>query len=148
MSERLLDKDEWELWHAIKTLSESSLSAVASVIESATGLSGSDFGILSRLEDMGHGVLLQQELQHALGWEKSRLSHQLTRMEARGLLTRASESGVRSVNVKISRQGQTAITTARPVHAAAVRERVLKYVRPNEASALLRLIRRMQTDDG
>jgi DNA-binding MarR family transcriptional regulator len=148
MSDRLLDKEEWELWHAIKTLSDSSLSTVASVIESATGLSGGDFGILSRLDDVGHGVLPQQKLQRSLGWEKSRLSHQLTRMEAKGLLTRASESGVRSVNVKISRQGQTAITAARPVHAAAVRERVLKYFRPNEASALLRLIRRMQTDDG
>jgi DNA-binding MarR family transcriptional regulator len=148
MSERLLDKDEWALWYALKTLSEVSLSAVANVIESATGLSGADFGILSRLEDLGHGVLPQQELQRALGWDKSRLSHQLTRMEARGLLGRVSEAGVRGVNVKIRHHGHTAINAARPVHAAAVRDHVLRFVRPNETAVLLRLLRRIRTADG
>jgi DNA-binding MarR family transcriptional regulator len=139
-----LDETEWDLWHALKTLSEAGLAAVGSVLETATGLSGSDFGILSRLEDLGDGALSQQRLQASLGWDKSRLSHHLTRMEGRGLLRRVRPASGRGVSLKITQKGRNAVAAARPVHASAVREQVLRHIRPPEAAVLLELVRRMR----
>jgi DNA-binding MarR family transcriptional regulator len=137
-----LSEAEKELWHALKKLSEVGLAAVGSVIESATGLSGADFGILSRLEDLGGGVLPQQELQLSLGWDRSRLSHQLTRMESRGLLQR--QAAARRVTVKILRNGRDVIAAARPIHAAAIREHIFPHINAKEADLIVRLVRRIE----
>ena len=46
-----------------------------------TGLSEGDYGVLDRLALLGNGNLRQQELADSMDWDKSRLSHHLTRME-------------------------------------------------------------------
>jgi DNA-binding MarR family transcriptional regulator len=138
-----LDAAEWELWHALKTLSDTSLAAVGSALEAATGLSGADFGILTRLEDLGDGRVPQRELQAALGWDKSRLSHQLTRMERRGLLRRVHAAAGSGVCVEITQEGRTMIAGARPVHAAAVRQHLLQHIHPHEAAMILAMVSRM-----
>lgn len=127
------------LWHALKKLGDVALSRVGSEIEAATRLSGADFGILSRLEDLGGGKLDQRDLLASLGWHKSRLSHQLTRMEARGLLRRKRLASGRGVAVMIRPQGAQAIATARPIHAAAVRKHVLLRLAPEDEQVILRL---------
>src|SRR5450755_2022722 len=53
-----------------------------------SGLSGADFEVLVTLSDAPGKRMRAVELGRALGWEKSRLSHQVTRMEARGLVWR------------------------------------------------------------
>ena len=139
-----LTEAEKELWHALKKLSEVGLAAVGSAIESATGLSGADFGILSRLEDLGDGVLPQQELQLSLGWDRSRLSHQLTRMEGRRLLQRQNAGSGRRVNIKIQRSGRETLAAARPIHAAAIREHILRHIGTKEAELIVRLVREIE----
>ena len=64
------------------------MSRVGRDIAEATGLSGPDFGVLSRLVDLGQGAMRQQVLAESMGWDKSRLSHQLTRMQEKGLVER------------------------------------------------------------
>lgn len=49
-----------------------------------SGLSGSDYEVLSLLSEHGGGRMASQRLRNALGWEKSRLSHQLRRMQRTG----------------------------------------------------------------
>ena len=53
-----------------------------------TGLSEADFEILSALTEAPDESVRALALRCGLEWEKSRLSHQLRRMEARGLITR------------------------------------------------------------
>jgi len=143
---RLLSKDEQQTWHAIKRLSETALARVAGEIEAATGLSGSDFGILTRLEDLGGGTLLQRDLVKSLGWHKARLSHQLTRMEGRGLVRRENPTSGRGVLVSILILGRTTIATARPVHSSAIRTHVLSHLNAEEARVLVQVARRMAGD--
>ena len=58
----------------------------ASLLAQATGLSGPEFGVLSRLAALGKGEMRQQALASVMAWDKSRLSHQLTRMQERALI--------------------------------------------------------------
>lgn len=142
-ADKPLSVRERAVWHAIKKLSEVAYSVIAREIEVETGLSGADFGVLSRLEDLGSGRLGQKELTDSLEWDKSRLSHHLTRMEARGLLRREQAEG-RGVDVAILPGGRRAISAARPVHARAVRKHILQFVGPAHASALLALAEHLQ----
>ena len=50
------------------------------------GLSESDFEILVNLSESETGRMRAFELAEATQWEKSRMSHHLTRMEKRGLI--------------------------------------------------------------
>src|SRR5690606_42004443 len=64
----------------------------------------------------------RRSLDLALQWEKSRLSHQLARMEKRGLIerTECAEDG-RGQIVGVTDAGRRAIQAAAPAHVAAVR---------------------------
>jgi DNA-binding MarR family transcriptional regulator len=88
MFTKLLSPRELRVWHAFQLMSEDVLVRVGRDISQATGLSGSEFGVLSRLAAIGNGEMGQQALARVMGWDKSRLSHQLTRMNERTLIER------------------------------------------------------------
>jgi len=133
--DQLLDGDEARLWHAWKKAAEMVRMRVAEQLDAATGLSDPDFGILTRLEDLGGGELRQNELASSMGWHRSRLSHQLTRMEQRGLVARSDVPG--GVLVGITPRGRERAAAARPVHARAVRRSLTSLIPPDDAPAVL-----------
>src|ERR1700743_2533990 len=53
-----------------------------------SGLSGADYEILALLSSLDEDRMPAHELCKSLGWEKSRLSHQLRRMQNDGLIIR------------------------------------------------------------
>jgi len=114
---------------------------IAEDISAATGLSDPDYGILTRLEDLGGGTLRQNELAASMGWHRSRLSHQLTRMEQRGLVTRAAAGD--GVAVSVTAAGRDAAAKARPVHAAAVRRHLTRHVPPQRLGEFTALLHRL-----
>ena len=62
------------------------------------------------------------ELRNALGWEKSRLSHQLRRMQKDGLISREpNPADARSTLVCLLPAGRAIIEKAAPGHVADVR---------------------------
>jgi len=81
-----------------------------------TGLSEADFDILFFLEESPDGSVRSIALRCGLEWEKSRLSHQLRRMEGRGLITKSADAVV-----QLTDKGREQIATARACHGAAVR---------------------------
>jgi DNA-binding MarR family transcriptional regulator len=119
-------------------MSESVLSQVGHDVTEATGLSAADYGVLSRLIDLGNGQLRQRELAFAMGWDKSRISHQLTRMQGRSLLTR-SKTAEDGSQVVITPAGRKALDRARPVHALAVRRHLIERLTSEQAAAILGL---------
>jgi DNA-binding MarR family transcriptional regulator len=122
-----LSAAEAELWHAWQLAGEAVMARVVRDVADATGLSGPDFGVLSRLMDLGDGELRQHDLADSMRWDKSRLSHQLTRMESRRLLGRTPADG-RGVIVAITRAGRRALALARPIHAASIRRNLLSKI--------------------
>ncbi len=85
-------------------------------------LSYQDYMVLVALTAQGDGRLRLARLGHELGWEKSRTSHQVTRMAERGLVEkcRSGDDG-RGAVVQVSALGRQRIEAAAPSHVDAVR---------------------------
>jgi DNA-binding MarR family transcriptional regulator len=137
-----LSPRELETWQAFKKMGEQVFRRVAADIEIGSGLSAAEFGVLSRAGDLGKGQLRQHELAISRGWHKSRLLHQLTRMEDRGFLERSTARDT-GVLVAITESGTDALGAARPVHAASVRQHLLTRLGPNQAAVILDLFARL-----
>jgi len=119
-------------------MGEDVLGRVGRDIAQATGLSGPEFGVLSRLAALGKGEMRQQALARVMTWDKSRLSHQLTRMQRRGLIERRDADG-NTVLVVLSKLGQERLEAARPIHADSVRRNLLSRLTPEQIDTIVRV---------
>lgn len=146
MSNALLSPHELRIWHAFMLMGEDVLSRVGRDITEATGLSGPEFGVLSRLASLGKGEMRQQALAECMRWDKSRLSHQLTRMEERNLVERR-EADKRAVIVVLTKEGQKRLDAARPIHAASVRRNLLSRLNPEQIATIVRVSNILGEDD-
>lgn len=102
-----------------------------------TGLSESEFDVLNALEQAETESVRAIELRCGLEWEKSRLSHQLRRMEQRGLVVRSEcAEDNRGSDVTITRLGRETVAQARQVHDEAVRRYVLDILTEEQIEQL------------
>jgi DNA-binding MarR family transcriptional regulator len=70
-------------------------------------------------------------------WSASRLSHHVTRMEQRGLVTRQDCSeDLRAAYVVLTDEGWVAIRAAAPDHVRSVREHLIDLLTPAELDAM------------
>lgn len=138
MSQKLLSSRELRIWHAFRLMGEDVLARVGRDIAQATGLSGPEFGVLSRLAAIGKGEMRQQMLATVMGWDKSRLSHQLTRMQERELILRQRSSG-QAVLVVLTETGRERLEAARPVHAESVRRHLLSRLSTEQIDTIVRV---------
>ena len=82
-------------------------------LQADCGLSLADYDVLVTLSEQGE--LRVYELAEELGWEQSRLSHQLGRMRTRGLVARrGSEHDKRGATVEITAAGSRRADRRRP----------------------------------
>lgn len=109
------------------------------------GLSLSDFAVLVALTDREAEQIRVVELADELRWEKSRLSHQLGRMEKRDLIERyRCATDARGSFVALSAQGRSAIEEAAPQHVATVRDLVFDRLTEEQIDALLTISQTVQ----
>jgi len=102
-----------------------------------TGLSDADFEILAHLAEAPDESVRSLALRCGLEWEKSRLSHQLRRMEQRGLVTReACAEDNRGAVVRVTDEGRRLADEARRVHDRAVQRYVVDVLTPGQLDAL------------
>ena len=123
MASKSLTRQELRLWRAFQDMGEEVRGRVGRDISEATGLSGPEFGVLSRLLGFGNGEMRQQELAKVMKWEKSRLSHQLSRMEDRRLIKRETTDG--AVVIGLTKLGREKLTAAIPVRDESVKRHFL-----------------------
>jgi len=138
MTTSSLSQHELRVWHAFLLMGEEVLARVGRDIQQATGLSGPEFGVLSRLASIGKGAMRQQDLARVLGWEKSRLSHQLTRMERRQLIERQPIEG-RATSVVLTDAGREKLASAWPIHAGSVRRNLLSRLSTEQIDTMVRV---------
>ena len=146
MAPRPLSPQELRIWHAFMFMGEDVLGRVGRDIAQATGLSGSEFGVLSRLAAIGKGEMRQQALARVMSWDKSRLSHQLTRMQERALIERHRTDG-KTVLVVLTELGREKLEAARPIHAASVRRNLLSRLTPEQIDTIVRLSNLLGEED-
>ncbi len=138
MTAQPLSPRELRLWYAFRVMGEDVLARVARDIAQATDISGPEFAVLSRLAALGKGEMRQQDLADALGWDKSRLSHQLTRMQQAALINRRYRRG-RAVHVVLTKTGRERLRAAIPVHADSVRRHLLSRLTPEQMDVIVRV---------
>lgn len=133
-----LSAEERELWEAWKRATDGVRARISAEVAGEAGLSEPDVTVLTCLHD-GGGSVRQSELATLMGWHRSRLSHHLTRMQERGLVTRTPVAG--GVELRSTTMGRAALMRARPVHADAVRRHLVDGVPPRDRARLLGLLR-------
>ena len=109
-----------------------------------SGLSGADYEVLAVLSALDGDRMPAHELCNALGWEKSRLSHQVRRMQKDGLISREpNPDDARSTMVCLLPAGLAAIEKAAPRHVEDVRRNFIDLFTPAELDMLATLNERV-----
>ncbi len=109
-----------------------------------SGLSGADYSVLAALSALDGDRMPARELCATLGWEKSRLSHQVRRMQKDGLVSREpNPADARSTMVCLLPAGRAAIEKAAPGHVEDVRRNFIDLFTPAELDILATLNERI-----
>ena len=91
-------------------------------LQSDSDLSLADYHVLNALTDAPGGRLQVSDVAALIGWERSRVSHQLRRLCERGLAQRVpSGDDGRATDAILTKAGREAIASAAPGHVALVR---------------------------
>jgi DNA-binding MarR family transcriptional regulator len=120
-----LTEEQQRIWRAYLTMASRLQTAMHRQLQQDCELSLSDYDVLVALSE--RGTQRVNELCEALGWEQSRLSHQLRRMRARGLVVRhGSDDDRRGAIAEITVGGRAALEAAAPGHVELVRSVVFE----------------------
>lgn len=115
---------EWALWRAFTLMSRQLAGVVDQRLRSDAQISTADFEILHALESSEQHRARARDLADLLTWEKSRISHQVTRMVQRGLVARTEcETDLRGTWVTIAPAGREALARALPGYQRELHER-------------------------
>ncbi|WP_290056480.1 MarR family winged helix-turn-helix transcriptional regulator [Amycolatopsis solani] len=132
-----LSTEEWAFWDAWMRAQRLLAGEVDRVLQRDFGISKAEFSILVTLRAVPGGRLRVTELAGSLGWEKSRVAHQLTRMERRGLLER-SEAGAagRRTGIALKPSGEEVVERAIRGHARTIRRLALDRLSAEQIAAI------------
>jgi DNA-binding MarR family transcriptional regulator len=100
-------------------------------------ISGPEYDVLIALFEAPEKQLRARELGGLLGWEKSRLSHQVTRMAVRGLVERVDcETDARGTWIALTTAGRLATLDAVRAHAQTIRRLFFNVLTESELTVL------------
>src|SRR5215469_10221854 len=117
-----LTADEQRAWRTYLRMSSLLPAQLNRQLQHDSGLTLPEYEVLVQLSEAPRQRLRPFQICEALNWEQSRLSHQLTRMQRRGLVGRQEcESDGRGAFVVLTDAGAASIDSAAPGHVAAVR---------------------------
>jgi len=124
----------WRQWLALNARVPIALNRQ---LQEDSTLSLQDFEVLVQLSESPTGRLRVTELATALAWERSRVSHHVTRMTGRGLVERQEcQDDGRGALVVVSPEGRAALEQAAPAHVRTVHELVFASMDDTQVSVL------------
>jgi DNA-binding MarR family transcriptional regulator len=116
-------RGELRTWREFIESADALRGMLAARLQSDSGLSPGDYAVLLALSEATGGRIRSSELATRVGWERSRLSHHLARMQRRQLIRReqcATDS--RGAEVVLAPAGAEAFHEATVPHLRAIRE--------------------------
>jgi DNA-binding MarR family transcriptional regulator len=132
-----LTPEEQRAWRAYRRMVLLVDAAVARELARDSRLSMADYLVLSSLSETPGQRRRLTDLSGRMQWSASRLSHHVTRMEQRGLVTRQDCSeDLRAAYVVLTDAGWAAIRAAAPDHVRSVREHLIDLLTPAELEAM------------
>jgi DNA-binding MarR family transcriptional regulator len=141
---RWLDERETHVWRSYHRLVRDFGGAMDRQLERDAGLSGADYALLVPLSEAPDEVLRMRDLGTQVDWDRSRLSHHVSRMEKRGLVAREDcPDDARGSMVRLTAAGRGAIQAAAPQHVETVRRYFFDPLPADELEVLGRVFDRM-----
>ncbi|MFC6146431.1 MarR family winged helix-turn-helix transcriptional regulator [Corynebacterium nasicanis] len=134
---RWLNDDEQALWRLILAGMRKIDRVMDDTLQACSDLSTSEFSVLVSLSEAEDQSLRLRDLCAGLEWDRSRTSHQITRMERRGLVDkRRSEGDGRGVIVSLTEEGMSRLRSAAPEHVEVVRRIIFDHMTPEQHAQL------------
>ena len=148
-----LDERQRLLWKAYRDLNQEMSTVLEDQLLRDAGLSGSEYAVLVVLSHAPDGVLRARELGSELGWDRSRLSHLVRRMEKRRLVDREEcEEDARGSMVRLTDAGRATVDGVAPEHSEAIRRYFFNALSSEELETLAavfdRLLENLRTKQG
>lgn len=141
---RWLDDGEMRAWRAYVIASELLRKQLNRELQDRHGMALADYEVLVRLSDQDDGRMRMAHLAGEVASSKSRLSHQIARMETAGLVQRV-ECGddARGVFAEITEAGRARLRETAPTHVAGVRAHLVDLLKPSDQAALAEIFERV-----
>jgi DNA-binding MarR family transcriptional regulator len=141
---RWLNEQEQRMWRRFQEMWRNLDRAVERDLMDRTALSSADFSVLVPLSEAPGHRLRARDLGRLLDWDRSRLSHQIRRMEQRELLTRSScPTDARGTFIELTQKGWATLQQAAPGHVQAVRANFFDVLTDADVVALEDISRRV-----
>lgn len=132
-----LDEREQRVWRSYLEGTQRLWEHLGAVLDEDGDIPIQEYDVLVRLSEAPEGSLRMSELAHALVHSRSRLTHTVGRMEARGLVERcACPDDGRGVLCVVTEEGRRALQRHAPAHVASVRAALFDLLEPAEVDAL------------
>lgn len=120
-----LSEDQQRVWRNYLMMSAALQVEMNRQLQRDCGLSLADYDVLVALSELA--TCRVNELGDRLGWEQSRLSHQLRRMRTRGLIARrGADDDRRGATVELTEAGRSALESSAQGHVDLVRRVVFE----------------------
>jgi DNA-binding MarR family transcriptional regulator len=137
-----LDETEARAWRGYMRMRTLLHAQILRELAREAGLSGPDYDVLSNVSEAPGRRARLGDLAARMAWSRSRLSHHITRMERRGLVTREDcTSDGRGAFVVLTDAGWRAIRGAAPGHVASVRRHFIDLLSREQLDALAEISR-------
>jgi len=130
---RSITADELRIWRSYIETTEVLRARLERRLQDDSSLSSGDYGVLLALSEADDHALRSSELAAVIGWERSRLSHHLGRMEKRGLISRvASAEDTRGSEIRVTEAGTAAFRRGSVPHLRAIQDLFLDALTPEQ----------------
>jgi DNA-binding MarR family transcriptional regulator len=134
---RWLDEDQQWAWRRFLEGSSRFFEALDRAHDAGLPVALSEYHLLVQLSEAPERTLRMSALADYLALSRSRLTHTVDRMEARGLVQRRPVPGDRrGVNCVMTDAGYAALVEAAPAHVTAVRRLLVDVLEPDEMETL------------
>lgn len=132
-----LSDQELQTWVSFYSMRRRLDRALDLQLQRDSGLSASEYEVMAAL-NLAEGRRLRiKDIASTIGWEKSRVSHLVTRMEKRDLVMRTEcDTDARGSWIGLTAFGRRSILGAVRGHTAAVRRYFVDLLEPADAAAL------------
>ena len=142
---RWLDDSEQGVWRAYLESTQLLMDRLARELDDDSELPLPEYEILVRLSETPARALRMSDIAQMLVHSRSRLTHTVSRMEARGLVRRqASPDDGRGVLAVMTDAGYQALVRAAPVHVESVRSHLFDQLEPDEVEVLGRALTKVR----
>ena len=133
------------MWKAYRDLYQELSTVMEDQLLRDAGLSGSEYAVLVELSHSPDGLLRARELGSELGWDRSRLSHLVGRMEKRRLVAREEcEEDARGSMVRLTDAGRATVDGVAPEHSEAIRRYFFNALSNDELETFATVVDRLR----